>query len=381
MTLSIAIPTSHYAGFQIRKDDIYPLGFIVPDGSDNAARDRKATVDRWANKSKVQIPSKTFTNQPMVGFMIRKSVKHQFSNSNVEKWRIIDPRGFELEISNINMSMIIDNCIIDNGEIIDSCVWARDGMNNILLPISTDIYKQAIANTVRKNTIIKINDVKLGDHITLTNGVEARYLGKYYKATTNLYFTNSAQPEVFSYSKEKHHVLLIGNAVQSFSSLKISEIRGNQFITPNLAEELVNQKTLSGSCTNYHDTPKFFVSKPIPIDKFKMNKIKFNSLLAASQSAFNTFIAKRPNGQHMIIEKNSLTTAGSFTYNYILIDSDEYLKGNIVFETYQSTIYGMCQEGAPKYIDTTQVRNEMLEFYSAEYNAITDLGNPLSVKI
>lgn len=385
MTLSISIPDFHYAGFQIRANDIYPLGFIVPDGSDKAARDRKSTVDGWAKKSKVQIPSRKFNNQPMVGFIIRKSIKHQFSHSNVEKWRIIDPRGFELEISNSNMSIIIDNCIIDNGEIIDSCVWARDGKDNILLPTSTAEYQQAFANTQRKNTVIKISEVKLGDHIILTNGIEARYLGKYYKATADLYYTNNVQPEIISYSKDKQHVLLIGDAIQSFSSLKISKIVKHEFMTPNLAEDIVNQKTLSGYCTNYYDTPKFFASKQIPIEDFKMTRIDFSSVLAAQQSKFNTFIAERPSKQLLLVDRTGLTKTSDLTLysmpNYVVIDSEKFSNGELKFELHTTTLHGLCQENTPKYINGQQVRHENLTFSSVEYSIITELGNPITIRI
>ncbi len=173
MTLSIKIPDQHYVTFTFRDSDIYPLGFLVPDGDDKQSQARKATADRWANSSKVKVPARVFTNKPMVGFEIRKSVRHSFSKNAMEKWRIIDPRGFELEITNSNMTLIIESCMIHNGEIIDSCIWAREGSDNVLVPTSCSEYTASVANTARINKKVSIKDVKIGNTVTYKNGLES----------------------------------------------------------------------------------------------------------------------------------------------------------------------------------------------------------------
>ena len=60
-------------------------------------------------------------NIPLTGFKIVDTVT-RYSTSN-KLWRILDPRGFELEISTANMESVIMSGIIDKGEIIDKCVW------------------------------------------------------------------------------------------------------------------------------------------------------------------------------------------------------------------------------------------------------------------
>ena len=167
MSLSINIPDQHYVTFHFRDNDIYPLGFLVPDGNDQAAQKRKATADQWANNSKVKVPAKVFQNKPMVGFEIRKAIQYRSRNGSRETWRIIDPRGFELEITNSNMEFIIDHCIIDKGEIISSCIWGREGSTNMLLPVDSKEYQAAAVNTERLGKKASMRDVKLGDHVTL----------------------------------------------------------------------------------------------------------------------------------------------------------------------------------------------------------------------
>ena len=46
----------------------------------------------------------------------------RYSTSN-KLWRILDPYGFELEISTANMEEIIMGGVIDRGEIIGQCIW------------------------------------------------------------------------------------------------------------------------------------------------------------------------------------------------------------------------------------------------------------------
>lgn len=60
-------------------------------------------------------------NTPSEGFRIQKSVSRSSTSNKV--WRILDPRGFELEISSANMEDIMHGGVIDRGLIIGKCVW------------------------------------------------------------------------------------------------------------------------------------------------------------------------------------------------------------------------------------------------------------------
>jgi hypothetical protein len=62
-------------------------------------------------------------NTPLPGFVVQRSVS-RYSTSN-KLWRILDPRGFELEITTGCMENIIDAATILKGGLIDAnCVWA-----------------------------------------------------------------------------------------------------------------------------------------------------------------------------------------------------------------------------------------------------------------
>lgn len=61
------------------------------------------------------------TNTPLEGFRLVKSV-NRYSTSN-KLWRVLDPRGFELEISTANLEELMMDCVIDHGLIKAECVW------------------------------------------------------------------------------------------------------------------------------------------------------------------------------------------------------------------------------------------------------------------
>lgn len=182
----IKFPDSHYVGFQGRPTvDNVPLGFMTPDGTDAAAVKRKATVDNWtrgrSHTAKSDLPPTSYENKPMSGFKLGREIRHSsggWGQGNV-KWRIEDPRGFELEISSPNLAHIIAATTLENGEILEQCMWARLRSENILVPVTTDVYKAAQANTERSKKTASIKDVKLGDRVILQNGTEGVYLGQY----------------------------------------------------------------------------------------------------------------------------------------------------------------------------------------------------------
>lgn len=71
-----------------------------------------------------------YDNVPLSLFKIQRSVS-RYSTSN-KLWRILDPRGFELEITTGCMDELIQNATILKGGLIDAkCVWA--GNKNLVV--------------------------------------------------------------------------------------------------------------------------------------------------------------------------------------------------------------------------------------------------------
>ena len=270
----IHIPKSHYVGIRLheKKEDSAPLGFLVPEGNDAGAKKRKHTVDQWTknyqnlsrwipendvddflqkNPGYFVVPNrkpylgsvlvdkelndgedykflKDLPNTPQLGFRITRSVARYGWNGGNKVVRIEDPRGFELEISVDNLVKVMSMTTVANGVIQKECVWGRSGAVNILLPVNSDIYMDAVKETkVRNSALISLKDVEVGDNICLKNAnakiTEGQYLGLYRAVSTN--YIHEATEELF-HIKKYYIVKGTDGIYYGFPSLKIYEITG-----------------------------------------------------------------------------------------------------------------------------------------------------------
>ena len=380
MSLSVIIPSEHYVGFQFRTNDIYPLAFSTPNGDDQASQKRKATVDKWANSSQVKVPAKVFKNVPMVGFEISKSVRHSFSRSNVERWRIIDPRGFELEISNTNMSLIIESCIIDNGEIIDSCVWAREGQENVLIPTSSDEYKDATKNTDRVNKKISFKDVNLGDYVTFKNGNKGRYMGKYYKHTV---YINDSE-DLIKCSKNKVFVFedISGKTCEHYSTVHVSTIDKSSPISEIDAEKRINDiLQLRVERYRYHDSVAAYTSKATSLSDWNVHETEFSNVSDIKNSNHYQTIIKF-NGDVMCAELYYLRNQTNFRSSIAVT----YIEASAYNSNY--TIKPVMERATGYYNNNSVIKKSatidivaipQYQLFGLEYTTITSLGNSLKI--
>ena len=193
-----------YVGFQGELDvsgENPCLGFLTPYEENAAGRKRIETVEKWSAghdqygyvdgkwvviKKAEKIPSQIFENTPMEGFEICREVKRTYWGGGNVVWRIFDPRGFELEISSANLAKILTFATLEAGKIKGKCVWGRLGANNILVPEGCPEYSNLLpkaeefteANKLR-GKLIPISQIKIGSTISLSNGTECVYLGKW----------------------------------------------------------------------------------------------------------------------------------------------------------------------------------------------------------
>jgi len=164
----------------------YPLAFLTPDGTDKAAEKRKETGIHWALEHSesydkdISERTESFPNLPRDGFRIAKAVKRTGWNGGNVVWRIEDPYGFTVEIQSGNLQNILESCTVDKGLIFGKCVWARDGASNILLPMDTEEYRQAIRNTENLKVSFNPDDVPLGSTVKLRNGKNMIWLGQFF---------------------------------------------------------------------------------------------------------------------------------------------------------------------------------------------------------
>lgn len=267
--MAIYIPEEQYVGFQLRREggaydpttgtwngaeDVL-LGFATPVSSDAAFKKRKATVDSWGRgygygrpnqePTDERLTPRTLKNELAEGFEIARSVRRYGWNGGNVVWRVIDPRGFELEISSANFASIVDCTTIVNGVIQGRCVWGRDGSTNVLLPENSEPYQEFVKLTALKNQVkaggVSVKDIKPGYIITLESGDEVEYLGKFYcyKLTYETTNTDRWRESYIDHSsfdtvvERFMYKIKLGGAtkIQHASRLKIAKVNDSSNVT------------------------------------------------------------------------------------------------------------------------------------------------------
>lgn len=280
---TIKIPQTVYVGFQGRRAvDEVPLGFMTPYDTTKAGQKRQQTVDQWAKGwgSNKTFNSVVLENVPMIGFKIGRAIRRSRSwGGNASYVRIEDPRGFELEISIENMVMVMDQNIVEDGEIMQECVWGRDGGKNILLPTNSEPYQASLNTTKRLNSVLSLKDVKAGSKVKLVTGETGIYYGSLYPIfikheseytdTRSGYsfernVTNMYTPEVRG---TKRYILYTPNSKKGtfnvYASIKVAEVleEAKEKLKPHDVEKLIATKIAEGkakfvnhvSSSNYYD--------------------------------------------------------------------------------------------------------------------------------
>ena len=103
----------------------------------------ETSFNNWVSQD---IPTEEHKNVPTKGFKIFKQANRHswnrfcsYRNVSVE---IQDPRGWVFEISHDNLAWIIDNCLINKGDIEGEFVYGWNGKDRVLIPCASDTYKE-----------------------------------------------------------------------------------------------------------------------------------------------------------------------------------------------------------------------------------------------
>lgn len=103
----------------------------------------ETSFNNWVSQD---VPTEEHKNVPTKGFKIFKQANRHswnrfcsYRNVSVE---IQDPRGWVFEISHDNLAWIIDNCLINKGDIEGEFVYGWNGKDRVLIPCASDTYKE-----------------------------------------------------------------------------------------------------------------------------------------------------------------------------------------------------------------------------------------------
>jgi hypothetical protein len=315
---TIKIPEKVYVGFQGRRhQDEVPLGFMTPYTTDKAGDNRRATVDRWA-KGRGYGGNKTFNgvileNKPMIGFKIGRAIRRSggWNSSGAAFIRIEDPRGFELEITIENLAMCMNGNIIEDGELVQECVWGRDGNKNILLPTNSDPYKDSVTTKSAIDSAISLRNVKPGDKIKLITGEEGIYLGSLYPLCVDSYSSTknviaSTKRYVLKQTDRHGKVMYVGRA-----SIKVGEIieaAAIKMAPAEIEQEIADALRVAPDCcedtNNYNRVCGFSTSDKLEHVGTSLVERVETELTADSNGRHVMVLAENNNGQFLLCEQH-----------------------------------------------------------------------------
>lgn len=187
----IGSSTSEQSKLAGNSSKTFLIGFMTPDGDDSLAKKRKDTVDKWRDNT---IPTVNIDSTPRRGFKLHSLVGRYSRDSNQDKWKVVDPLGFLLEITSTNFVNILKTCDLVDGEFQGEFVWLREGAQNRLVSVDSEDYKEllklkSVTETVTKSTKIGSKDLVIGYDYKSPSLGTVKYIGRYY--TANMGYSES----------------------------------------------------------------------------------------------------------------------------------------------------------------------------------------------
>lgn len=130
--MKLVVPNEIRYGLQERYDTYTKkLGFMIYANKPNGTYGQQVSFDGWRDH---KIAPKDIANKYQTGFVLNKGRLNKYHFGASVKFRVFHPEGFEFEISLENLSLLIDHCEINHGEIQVACCIAWEGSNVYLLP-------------------------------------------------------------------------------------------------------------------------------------------------------------------------------------------------------------------------------------------------------
>jgi len=206
---TMTVPKVINVGYQERKDTYTgKLAFVVYTDEKGVVR-KESSWKRWCDSD---IPKDEFKNEPTEGFVLNKKVGDYRGGWNGRKaWcRIYDPRGFEFEITVQNLLFILEECTSVKGKGLEGeLVYAWDGTQLVLLPVSSQEYEHCVEFTKHKNAKVTKADMKEGYIYLMKDMTEVMYMGRNEWFELHRDYEESTQRVIVSIvSKGKKHVFL-----------------------------------------------------------------------------------------------------------------------------------------------------------------------------
>lgn len=183
---TLYIPKTITVGFQKRSDTFTgKLGYVIY--TDHTGKLRKE--GSWNGWRDHKIEPVTVDNVPTPNFTLNKGVQRsrEWFGTGRSMVRVWDPRDFEFEISVDNLLNVLMHADVSKRDITESCVYAWQGTNLILLPTNSLEYQESIKHTEKQGKKFSARDLVPGYTYSLKESHDGRvvYLGRFERFTVD----------------------------------------------------------------------------------------------------------------------------------------------------------------------------------------------------
>lgn len=176
MQTDLYIPKKITVGFQKRSDTFTgKLGYVVYRDEKGVLRQEKS----WQGWRDQKIAAQEFDNTPRSNFVFNRDISRCGHWSTHSKVRIHDSRDFEFEIELSNMMYILMHSDVSKRDIQEDCVFAWSGKNLVLLPVTSEEYKNSVEHTKKLEMKFSFKDLVPGHTYTTKKRGDFVYLGSY----------------------------------------------------------------------------------------------------------------------------------------------------------------------------------------------------------
>jgi hypothetical protein len=250
----ILIPEKMYVGIHKNAAHNFPGASMTAWGTDAASKGRMDNVNSWAENAQ------PILNQPQTGFMIR-------GRAGKDEWTVIDPRGFCVSVKADHMFDTLQQSTLIKGQILEPCVWGRNKGSNVLLNTVSDTYERSVVITKIANSKTPWKSAHIGNRVTLVNGTQGIYMGKYYHVYMESYMSRTTTPSHnrFKFNDAVSFVILKDQNVRHYkkgvnkellwiSNPKLAVINSTDKISLEDAEIQVNELMVDECCSTSYNS-------------------------------------------------------------------------------------------------------------------------------
>lgn len=137
------------------------LGYVVFYDLKTGLIKREVSLDSWRSR---EIETNDFENEATSGFIFSRNISRSgfYRGSKIEKVRVYDPRGFDIEINISNLMHIIEHCNIENCEIKGDLIYGWDGMEMNLIPTNSEVYRNSVDASEKLTKRFATKDLEVG---------------------------------------------------------------------------------------------------------------------------------------------------------------------------------------------------------------------------